>query len=89
MNKTRTAILATLLLTLPHAIHAQGCSLCKDTTAGSAPKARQGLRRAILVLGIPAGTIFLGILLIACRIQPREREGQGVALDSASNETSS
>ena len=53
---------------------AQGCSLCKDATAGSAPRAREGMRRAILVLGIPAGVVFLGILVIACRIQPRGEE---------------
>jgi len=32
------------------------------------------MRRAILVLGIPAGAVFLGILVLARRIQPREEE---------------
>ena len=59
-----------LALTLP--IHAQGCSLCRDTTAGSAPHVRQSLRRAILILGLPAGSIFLGILVLARKIKPRE-----------------
>jgi hypothetical protein len=75
MNRAQRAARAltiTLLLSLPLAAHAQGCSLCRDTTAGSAPKARQGLRRGILILGIPAGAIFLATLLIARRIQPRE-----------------
>ncbi|MBB6146640.1 hypothetical protein HNQ77_004619 [Silvibacterium bohemicum] len=61
-----------LLLVFPHVSNAQGCSLCKDATAGSAPRAREGLRRAILVLGIPAGAIFLAILVIARQSRPRE-----------------
>jgi hypothetical protein len=63
-------ILIALLLTAPVVVRAQGCSLCKDATAGYAPQARKGLRRAILVLGIPAVAIFLGILVIARQIQP-------------------
>jgi hypothetical protein len=59
-------------LTISATGHAQGCSICRDTTAGSAPHMRQGIRRAILVLGVPAGAIFLGILLIARRTKPRE-----------------
>jgi hypothetical protein len=47
------------------AAHAQSCSLCRDATAGSAPHARESLRRGILVLGLPAGAIFLGILFAA------------------------
>ena len=56
----------------PALAHAQGCSLCRNTTAGSAPHQREAIRRAILILGIPAGAIFLGILVIARRIKPRE-----------------
>ena len=67
------------LFSLALQAHGQGCSLCKDATAGSAPKARQGLRRAILVLGIPAGGVFLGILFIAKRIKPREHEEQNAS----------
>ena len=71
-QQSARTLLIIVLLSLPLAAHGQGCSLCRDTTAGSAPKARQGLRRAILILGIPAGAIFLGTLLIARRIQPRQ-----------------
>lgn len=53
-----------LLLLAPTA-RAQGCAACRDSTAGSAPRAREGLRRAILALGIPAGGVFAGILLLA------------------------
>jgi hypothetical protein len=63
-------LLLALALTLPLPIHAQGCSLCRDTTAGSAPRVRQSLRRAILILGVPAGGIFLGILIVARKIKP-------------------
>jgi hypothetical protein len=63
-----------LLCIAPAKSHAQGCSLCKDATAGSAPHAREGLRKGILVLGIPAGAIFLTILAVARKMQPRERE---------------
>jgi hypothetical protein len=66
---------AALALALPLTARTQGCSLCKDATAGSAPHAREGLRRAILVLGVPAGAIFAGILLVAQRIKPREDPG--------------
>jgi hypothetical protein len=61
-----------LILGLPGGTHAQGCSLCRDATAGSAPHARQGLRRGIFILGLPAGLIFAGILLLARRIPPRD-----------------
>lgn len=67
-------ILLGLLLHPPTAAHAQGCSLCKDATAGSAPRVRAGFRRAILVLGIPAGAIFVVILVIARNSSPREIE---------------
>ena len=60
------------LLCLPVTSRAQGCSLCRDTTAGSAPKAREGLRRGILVLGLPAGAVFLGILAVAWKIKPHD-----------------
>jgi hypothetical protein len=54
--------------------HAQGCSLCRDTAAGSAQKAREGLRRGILVLGVPAGAVFLGILGLAWKMKPQGEE---------------
>lgn len=59
---------------MPAPMRAQGCSLCRDTTAGSAPKERAGLRRGILVLGLPAGGVFVGILVLALRMKPRDEE---------------
>ena len=69
--RLRLMILA-LALALPLTTRAQGCSLCRDTTAGSAPHMRQSLRRAIMILGIPAGGIFLGILVVARKTKPVE-----------------
>jgi hypothetical protein len=50
--------------------HAQGCSMCRDATAGSAPQARRAFRRAIPLLGLPAVGIFAGVLLLARKIEP-------------------
>jgi hypothetical protein len=58
---------ATLLLSSAPAAHAQGCSMCRDTTAGSAPQIRAGLRRAIPVLAIPAIALFVGFFVVARR----------------------
>lgn len=52
---------------MPGAVYAQSCSLCRDTTAGSAPKMREGLKRGILVLGGAAGMVF-AVILIAARM---------------------
>jgi hypothetical protein len=72
MKRALSAAALTLALTLPLLSHAQGCSLCKDATAGSAPRQREALRHAILILGIPASGIFLGILIVARKIKPQE-----------------
>jgi hypothetical protein len=41
--------------------------MCRDTTAGSAPQIRAGLRRAIPVIAIPAIALFVGFFLVARR----------------------
>lgn len=61
------ALAALLLLPSP----SFACSACRDVSAGSAPQARAGLRKGILVLGIPAAGIFAGILVLGFRIKPR------------------
>ena len=53
--------------------HAQGCTLCRDATAGSAPQARKALRLAIPLLGIPAIGIFAGALVLARRVKPGQQ----------------
>jgi hypothetical protein len=64
-----TLALAALLL-LPASSFA--CSACRDLSAGSAPQAREGLRKGILVLGIPAAGVFAGILILAWKIKPHQ-----------------
>jgi hypothetical protein len=63
----RRIFLMAVLLSPALAAHAQGCSMCRDTTAGSAPQIRAGLRRAIPVLAVPAIAIFLGFFVVARR----------------------
>lgn len=74
MKRFCAAAALAVFLCLPVLSVAQGCSLCRDTTAGSAPKAREGLRRGILVLGVPAGAVFLGILAVARKIKPGDEQ---------------
>lgn len=62
-----SALAALLLIPTP----SFACSACRDMSAGSAPQARAGLRKGIMVLGIPAAGIFAGILVLAFKIKPR------------------
>jgi hypothetical protein len=59
--------LAILLFACALTAHAQGCSMCRDTTAGSAPQIRAGLRKAIPILAIPAISLFVGFFALARR----------------------
>jgi len=70
--KSRLFSLALLALALapPLPATAQGCSLCRDATAGSTPQARKALRLAIPLLGLPAIGIFAGVLILAKRTRP-------------------
>jgi hypothetical protein len=69
-------VLAIALLLSAETGYGQGCSMCRDTTAGSAPQVRAGLRRAIPVLAIPAILLFAGFLVLARRsdswLHPRD-----------------
>ncbi|AXC14920.1 hypothetical protein ACPOL_5674 [Acidisarcina polymorpha] len=56
---------------------AQGCTLCRDATAGSPPQVRKALRRAIPLLAVPALAIFSGVLVIARAIPPKRRSETG------------
>jgi hypothetical protein len=71
--RVRVCLQAVLFLLLLSSVpaYAQGCAACRDTTAGSAPRAREGLRRAILVLGVPSAGIFVAVLFVAVRIEQR------------------
>lgn len=50
------------------------CPACRDVTAGSPPKMQAGIRKGILVLGIPAGAVFVGILGLAWKMKPQAEE---------------
>lgn len=65
---------ALLFFCVPTA-HAQGCSMCRDTTAGSAPQVRAALRKAIPVLAVPAIALFVGFFVIARRTDLWHRTG--------------
>lgn len=64
-----TLALAALFL-LP--VSSFACSACRDATVGSAPQLQEGLRKGTLVLGIPAAGVFVGILVLAWKMKPRE-----------------
>jgi hypothetical protein len=73
--------LATLLFACALTAHAQGCSMCRDTTAGSAPQIRAGLRRAIPVLAIPAIALFIGFFALARRSDVWNRKDERIDND--------
>jgi hypothetical protein len=62
-----------LLLSATIAAHAQGCSMCRDTTAGSAPQIRAVLRRAIPILAVPALGLFIAFFVVARRFDAWHR----------------
>jgi hypothetical protein len=69
MKKLALLVLAVALLCAASAAKAQGCSQCRDAAAGATPQMRQALRRGILLLGLPAGGLFVAILLVARRVE--------------------
>jgi len=48
-------------------VAAQGCSMCYEETAASGAASRAALRHGILVLLLPAISIFLGMLALIYR----------------------
>ncbi len=53
-------------LTAPHAV-AQGCAMCYQTAAASGAPGREALRYGILILLLPAISLFLGIFAFIYR----------------------
>jgi len=47
-------------LAVPQAV-AQGCAMCYQTAAASGAPGREALRHGILILLLPAASLFLGI----------------------------
>ena len=69
--------LAILLFACAHTAHAQGCSMCRDTTAGAAPQIRAGLRKAIPILAIPAIALFVGFFVARPALRCLEPQSRG------------
>ena len=70
-----------LLLSAAVAARAQGCSMCRDSTAGAAPQIRAGLRRAIPVLAIPAIALFIAFFVVARRFDTWHRMEESRRID--------
>jgi hypothetical protein len=73
--------MAMVLLSPALVARAQGCSMCRDTTAGSAPQVRAGLRRAIPVLVIPAIALFIAFFVVARRFDAWHRIEESRRID--------
>ncbi|HKV49415.1 MAG TPA: hypothetical protein VJN69_15075 [Candidatus Acidoferrales bacterium] len=55
------ATIAALTVFAPH-VAAQGCAMCYQNAAASGAKGQEALRHGILILLIPALTLFGGII---------------------------
>ena len=70
-RKTTTAkslliaiILLTALTSSPPPAHAQGCTQCLDNTAATPPATQRAYRRAIILLTLTAGGLFVTTLAL-------------------------
>lgn len=70
----RKVLALAVLLTASCMAFGQGCSLCRDATAGSAPQFRRSLRIAIPILAVPAIGMFSGILYAAMSRRTRHQD---------------
>ena len=77
----RICLMTIVLLSPALVARAQGCSMCRDSTAGSAPQVRAGLRRAIPVLAIPAIALFIGFFVVAHRTDAWHRREKLQTID--------
>jgi hypothetical protein len=55
-----------LVILAPHAA-AQGCAMCYQNAASSGVHGREALRHGILILLLPALSLFLGVFLLIYR----------------------
>ena len=66
------ALSAVLAMAAPHAV-AQGCAMCYQTAAASGAPGRVALRHGILILLLPAVTLFLGVFGLIYRRRNQTR----------------
>jgi hypothetical protein len=59
-------VMALLLVATPHAM-AQGCAMCYQNATSSGSQGRLALRHGILILLLPALSLFLAIFVLICR----------------------
>jgi len=59
----RTALIVAVLSIAP-SLHAQGCTQCLDNTAATPPATQQAYRRAIILLTLTAGGLFVTTLYL-------------------------
>ena len=57
------AAIAVLCISAPHAA-AQGCAMCYQSAASSGSEGRLALRHGILILLLPAVSLFVGIFVL-------------------------
>jgi hypothetical protein len=57
---------ALVALPIPH-VHAQSCAMCYQGAAASGPQGGAALRHGILLLFVPAISLFVGILALIYR----------------------
>lgn len=63
----RKRLLTLLLLLTPSIAHPQGCTQCRDNTAATPPATQRAYRRAITLLALSAGGIFVGTVVLLRR----------------------
>lgn len=61
--------IALLLVVAPHAA-GQGCAMCYQNAASSGAAGRAALRHGILILLLPALSLFFGVFLLIYRRDP-------------------
>jgi hypothetical protein len=58
------AFLLLALVTTPATAHPQGCTQCLDNTAATPPKTQAAYRRAVILLTLTAGGLFVTTLIL-------------------------
>jgi hypothetical protein len=84
--KYGVALIAGLFAALPDAA-AQSCAMCYQNAAASGVQGRSALQHGILVLFVPAITIFGGILLLLYSRRHVSSQSAGLAQGPSEGET--